>query len=239
MEEIRLNKYIAESGICSRREADKLIQQGLVLDENKNMIEIGSKVSRNTIIYVDGKKLEPRPTLIYIVLNKPRGITCTTELNISGNIIDFVKHDERIFPIGRLDKDSEGLILLTNDGDIVNRILRNKNNHEKEYIVTVNRKITPSFLQKMGNGVRIEDGLTNKCLVEIIDDFTFKIVLTQGMNRQIRKMCEHFEYTVIKLKRIRIMHITIDQLDRGQWRNLTSNELDMLLFLTKDSEKNH
>ena len=238
MELVRLNKYISESGLCSRRQADKLIEAGKVLDENKKVIEIGTKVERGSIVYVDGQKIEKRPDYVYILLNKPRGITCTTEPTVKGNIVDFVNHSERIFPVGRLDKDSEGLIILTNDGDIVNRILRNKNNHEKEYVVQVDRPISNNFIKSLAAGVKIEDGLTNKCIVQKVDNYRFRIVLTQGMNRQIRKMCEAFDYDVVKLERVRIMHITDEGLTRKSWRDLTIDELDEIKKLTSNSANN-
>jgi 23S rRNA pseudouridine2604 synthase len=174
---------------------------------------------------VDGKPLRARPALVYIALNKPVGITCTSEPHIKDNIVDFVGHKERIFPIGRLDKDSEGLILLTNDGDVVNDILRVENAHEKEYIVTVDKPITDAFIKGMSNGVRILGSMTKRCKVIKMDDKTFRIVLTQGLNRQIRRMCAAFDYRVVKLKRIRIMHIELGDLKKGQWRNLTDDEI--------------
>lgn len=227
---MRINNYISSTGLCSRRQADELIKQGRV-KINSNIATIGQKVYPEDRVEVNGKLLKLEKTNIYIALNKPTGITCTTERHIKGNIIDFVNHPERIFPIGRLDKESEGLILLTNDGSIVNEILTNENNNEKDYIVTVNKVITPSFIKGMSNGVKIynpvknEYTVTNQCKVEKINAKTFKITLTQGLNRQIRRMCTHFGYKVVKLKRIRIMNIKLGKLPVGRWRNLTEEEL--------------
>lgn len=234
---MRLNNFISSTGLCSRRQADELIKQGKVT-VNGNMAAIGLTVSPEDKVEVNGKLLKPEQTYVYIALNKPVGITCTTERHISGNIIDFVNHSERIFPIGRLDKDSEGLILLTNDGSIVNEVLMTKNKHEKDYIVTVNKAITPSFIKSMSQGVRIynpvknEYTLTNHCNISTIDTRSFQITLTQGLNRQIRRMCAHFGYTVVKLKRIRIMNIELKNLPVGKWRNLTEKEVETLLATT-------
>ncbi|MDQ2087739.1 pseudouridine synthase [Herbivorax sp. ANBcel31] len=231
---MRINKFISSTGLCSRRQADELVRQGIVKVNNK-IAEIGLTVSPEDKIEVNGKLLKTENTYVYIALNKPVGITCTTERHVSGNIIDFINHSKRIFPIGRLDKDSEGLILLTNDGDIVNKILRNENNHEKEYIVTVNKVINPSFIENMSNGVKIynpvknEYTLTKHCKIEKINSRTFKIILSQGLNRQIRKMCTRFGYKVVSLKRIRIMNIKLDKLSVGAWRNLTQEEIRILL----------
>lgn len=224
---MRINKFISETGICSRREADKLIDAKRVTI-NGRVAELGSTVQPGDDVRIDGNSLGTKKKDVYIVLNKPVGITCTTELHVKGNIIDFVNHPERIFPIGRLDKDSQGLILLTNDGDIVNRILRAENNHEKEYIVTVDKPITTTFLHGMSNGVRILGTVTKHCKVTKISDRVFTIILTQGLNRQIRRMCQAFGYQVRQLQRVRIMNITLGNLKVGQWRNLTSNELKEL-----------
>lgn len=221
---MRINKFISETGICSRREADQWIEQGRVT-VNGQPATLGTRVNESDTVYVDGKPLRARPALVYIALNKPVGITCTSEPHIKDNIVDFVGHKERIFPIGRLDKDSEGLILLTNDGDVVNDILRVENAHEKEYIVTVDKPITEAFIKGMSNGVRILGSMTKRCKVIKMDDKTFRIVLTQGLNRQIRRMCAAFDYRVVKLKRIRIMHIELGDLKKGQWRNLTDDEI--------------
>lgn len=227
---MRLNKFISSTGICSRREADELIKQNKVR-VNGEIATLGYIVDKKDKVEVNGKLLKQKKNDVYIVLNKPVGITCTTERHIEGNIIDFVNYPERIFPIGRLDKDSEGLILLTNDGDIVNEILREENNHDKEYIVTVNKKITPSFINGMSKGVKIYNPvknqytITKKCKVIKINDKTFKIILYQGLNRQIRRMCQKLGYRVVKLQRIRIMNITLKGLLLGKWRYLTEEEL--------------
>ena len=232
----RLNKYISESGFCSRREADKYIEAGVVTIDNVKAT-MGTKVSKGQVVKVNGKLISKIDELVYIALNKPVGITCTTEHKIKGNIVDFVRHEKRIFPIGRLDKDSQGLILLTNDGDIVNKILRAGNNHEKEYIVTVNKPITEEFIKRMGNGVRILGEVTKKCYVKKEAPNVFRIILTQGLNRQIRRMCEALGYEVVKLQRIRIMNINLDGLKIGQWRDLTPKELTKLNELISDSGK--
>lgn len=233
----RINKYLSEIGFCSRREADKMLEHGRITVNGK-VPELGTKVSDDDEILVDGisvRKVEE--THVYIALNKPVGIVCTTDTKRErDNIVEFVNHPKRIFPIGRLDKPSEGLILLTSDGDIVNKILRAKNNHEKEYIVRVDKPITPQFLHKMRNGIPILGTVTSKCEVEQIDTLSFRIILTQGLNRQIRRMCEYLGYEVKKLKRIRIMNIKLD-LPIGKWRDLTAQELAELNALLEDSEK--
>ena len=235
-EEVRLNKYISDTGFCSRREADKLIEENRVkVDGIKATIV--SKVFRGQKVTIDNKELKVENKLIYIALNKPRGITCTTEKKIKGNIVDFINHEKRIFPIGRLDKDSEGLIFLTNDGDIVNKILRAGNNHEKEYIVTVNKNINDKFVRGMANGVPVLDTITKKCYVEKLGKNKFKIVLTQGLNRQIRRMCAYFGYNVIKLERVRIMNVKLDNLKTGSWRYLSEKELKEIIRLTSNSIK--
>ena len=231
-----LNKYISETGLCSRREADKLIKAGNV-KINGVVAKSGNRVEEGDTVTVNGKSLTNKPKPIYIALNKPEGITCTTEQNIRGNIVDFIGHKERIFPIGRLDKPSEGLIFLTNDGDIVNKILRAGNKHEKEYIVSVNKPITPSFLKGMASGVPILETVTKKCKVEQVNTFTFKITLIQGLNRQIRRMCQHFKYEVETLERVRIMNIKLGNLARGKWRYLTQEEMDMILKDVEHSKK--
>lgn len=228
---MRLNKFISSTGICSRRQADELIREQRVTI-NGQIATVGQSVNIDDKVCVDRKLLKQKKNDVYIILNKPRGITCTTERHIEGNIIDFVNHSERIFPVGRLDKDSEGLILLTNDGDIVNKILREENNKKKEYIVTVNKPITQSFIKGMANGVKIynpvrnEYTITKKCELVKIKDNTFKITLSQGLNRQIRRMCSHFGYNVIKLKRVKIMDLTLGNLKIGEWRNLSSEEIE-------------
>ncbi|MFB6365659.1 23S rRNA pseudouridine(2604) synthase RluF [Paenibacillus elgii] len=225
---MRINKYISETGFCSRREADQLIE-GKRVTINSQLAELGSRVSEGDDVRIDGKPVREKTKHVYIALHKPVGITSTTERHVRGNIVDFVGHRERIFPIGRLDKDSEGLILLTNDGDIVNKILRSEHEHDKEYIVTVNKPVTPMFLQGMASGVRILGTVTKPCKVSRIDDRTFRIVLTQGLNRQIRRMSAAFGYEVRRLKRVRIMNIKLAGLPVGQWRDLTPEELDKLM----------
>jgi 23S rRNA pseudouridine2604 synthase len=236
---IRLNKFISESGICSRREADRYIEAGRVII-NKRKAVIGDIVKPGDKVIVNGQQLEPRKgeELIFIALNKPIGITSTTELNVKDNIIQFVNHQQRIFPIGRLDKDSQGLIFLTNNGDLVNKILRAGNNHEKEYIVTVNKPLTEQVISAMAAGVPMLGVTTKKCKIEQINATIFKIILVQGLNRQIRRMCEHFGYEVIKLERIRIMDISLKGLPTGDWRDLTEAEIKNLykLIATSSSE---
>jgi len=236
MELKRLNKAISETGFCSRREADKYIEQGKV-KVNGETAGLGVKVSAKDSISVNGTVVTKEVENIYLVFNKPVGITCTTDTSIKGNIVSFINHPERIFPVGRLDKPSEGLIFMTNDGDIVNKILRSKNNHEKEYIVSVNRKITQTFIDNMRKGVPILGTVTKKCIVRKIDNYTFSIVLTQGLNRQIRRMCAHLGYEVSALKRIRIMNINLGHLKPGKYRSFTSKELKEILRLTEDSSK--
>lgn len=237
MQLTRINKYLSEAGFCSRREADKLIEQGRVTI-NDNIPEMGTKVAENDVVKVDGKTIinqDEKP--VYLAFNKPVGIVCTTDTGVEkDNIIDYINYPKRIFPIGRLDKASEGLIFLTDDGDIVNKILRARNNHEKEYIVTVNRPLTSNFLQRMSMGVPILDTMTKKCEVERLGKFDFKIVLTQGLNRQIRRMCEYLGYEVINLKRTRIMNVVLD-IPTGEWRDFTSQELETLNSMVSVSEK--
>ena len=233
----RINKYLSEVGYCSRREGDRLIQEGKVTINGK-VPEMGTKVEEGDIVCVDGisvKKTDEK--LLYLAFNKPVGIVCTTDTRVEpDNIIDFINYPTRIFPIGRLDKPSEGLIFLTNDGDIVNKILRARNNHEKEYIVTVNKPITKDFVKKMSNGVEILDTVTKPCKVEQIGKNKFRIILTQGLNRQIRRMCEHLEYRVWSLKRVRIMNIKLD-LPVGKLREFTKEEFNELSRLIEDSSK--
>mgnify|MGYP001375366489 FL=1 len=233
----RLNKYFSEIGFCSRRAADKLIEQGRVKVNNQGAL-VGQKITQNDEIKVDGEILNiSKEKQIYLAFNKPVGIVCTTDTRVEkNNIIDFINYPSRIYPIGRLDKPSEGLIFLTNDGDIVNKILRARNNHEKEYIVTVNKPITTDFIFKMSQGIPILNTITRKCFVKQIHKKQFRIVLTQGLNRQIRRMCEHLNYRVIKLKRIRIMNITLD-IDPGKYRELTESEINSIKELVLDSNK--
>jgi 23S rRNA pseudouridine2604 synthase len=233
----RINKYLSEVGYCSRREADKLIDAGRVRINGK-VPELGTKVRPEDEIRVDGRIIQQRETAhVYIALNKPVGIVCTTDTRREkDNIIDYIGHSRRIFPIGRLDKPSEGLIFLTSDGDIVNKILRASNNHEKEYIVTVDKPIHAQFVRQMSEGVPILGTITRKCVVEQIGDKQFRIVLTQGLNRQIRRMCEYLGYEVKKLKRVRIMNVKLD-VPPGEWRYLRSDEMDELNRLVADSRK--
>jgi len=233
----RINKYLSEVGYCSRREADKLIDAGRVT-VNGEVPEVGTKINDDDEVRVDGKLVESTSKgFTYLAFNKPIGIVCTTDTRVEkDNIIDFINYHKRIFPIGRLDKMSEGLIFLTDDGDIVNKILRASNNHEKEYIVTVDQSISQTFLERMRNGVPILDTVTRKCEVEKIDSTTFKIVLTQGLNRQIRRMCEYLGYEVQTLKRVRIMNIKLD-VPTGKYRELTSSEMKELNSLLEDSTK--
>lgn len=238
-EATRINKFLSEMGYCSRRAADKLIEQGRVTINGK-VPEMGTKITVADEVRVDGERIsEPQEKPVYIAFNKPIGIVCTTDTRVEkDNIIDFINYPSRIFPIGRLDKPSEGLILLTNDGDIVNKILRARNKHQKEYIVTVDRPITKVFLEKMANGVPILDRVTRKCEIEEISKFQFRIILTQGLNRQIRRMCEYLGYNVTALKRIRIMNIQLD-VPVGKWRYLSEKELSEINEMISDSTKTH
>jgi 23S rRNA pseudouridine2604 synthase len=226
---VRLNKYISETGICSRREADAWIAAGRVR-VNGEVAVLGTQAQPGDLVEVDGKPVAAqRSGTVYIALNKPVGITCTTERHVPGNIIDYIRHPQRIFPIGRLDKDSEGLILLTNNGDIVNEILREENAHEKEYVVSVDRPVTDDFLFGMAHGVDILDTRTRPCKVRQMGRNVFGIILTQGLNRQIRRMCAAYDYKVRRLQRVRIVNIRVDGIKTGQWRELTDAELRGLL----------
>ncbi|WP_338377847.1 23S rRNA pseudouridine(2604) synthase RluF [uncultured Flavobacterium sp.] len=232
----RINKFLSESGYCSRREADKLIDQGRVTI-NGIVPEMGTKITSKDEVRVDGVLInENTEKRIYLAFHKPVGIECTTNQNVRDNIVDYINYPERIFPIGRLDKASEGLIFMTNDGDIVNKILRARNNHEKEYIVTVNKTITERFIQRMANGIPILDTLTKKCKVEQISKTVFRIILTQGLNRQIRRMCEYLDYEVVALKRTRIINISLD-IPVGKYRDLTEAEITQLNQLIEPSSK--
>lgn len=233
---IRLNKFISESGLCSRREADRFIEQGVVFINNRQAT-IGDMVKAGDRVRVNGHHLEPRQgdETIFIALNKPVGVTSTTEAEVRDNIVQYVNHSKRIFPIGRLDKDSQGLIFLTNNGDMVNKILRAGNNHEKEYIVTVNKPLTEAVITGMANGVPMLGVTTKKCKVQQLSTNVFSIVLIQGLNRQIRRMCEYFGYDVVKLERTRIMNIGLKGLPLGEWRDLTSAEMDLLYAMVADS----
>lgn len=237
MEELkRLNKFIAETGYCSRREADRLIEEGRVTI-NGIVPEMGTKVTPDDEVRIDGRLItEKKDKNVYLAFNKPVGIECTTNLDVRDNIVDYINYPKRIFPIGRLDKASEGLIFMTDDGDIVNKILRARNNHEKEYIVTVNRPITDRFIQRMGSGIPILDTVTRKCHVEQISKYVFKIILTQGLNRQIRRMCEYLDYDVVALKRTRIINISLD-VPVGRYRDLTPAEITELNTLIEPSSK--
>lgn len=234
---IRINKYLSEIGVCSRRGADKLIEAGRVTI-NGEVPEMGTKIKEGDQVQVDGKLVGPtQDKHVYLIFNKPIGIVCTTDTRVEkDNIIDYINYPTRIFPIGRLDKPSEGLIFLTSDGDIVNKILRARNQHEKEYIVSVDKRISEDFIEKMSHGVPILDTITRKCKVEAINSTTFKITLTQGLNRQIRRMCEYLGYEVTTLKRVRIMNISLD-IPVGQWREFTPRELKELNILLEDSAK--
>lgn len=233
---VSLNKYISNTGICSRREADKLIEAGRVTI-NGHPAKKGNRVFEGDMVLIDGKPVQAKPRTLYIAFHKPVGIVCTTDQKEPKNIIRFINHPERLFPVGRLDKASQGLIFLTNDGDIVNKILRAANNHEKEYIVTVNQSITPDFIKKMSRGVPILGTITQKCKVKQLDDFTFNIILTQGLNRQIRRMCAFLDYEVTRLERIRIMNVTLEDLSIGQWRELTKKEIQQIQKLIAGSSK--
>ena len=232
----RLNKFISEKGYCSRREADKLIEDGRVTI-NGIVPQMGTKVKPSDKVCIDGVSInETEEKLVYLAFNKPEGIECTTNIDVPDNIIDYIDYPTRIFPVGRLDKYSSGLILLTNDGEIVNKILRARNNHDKEYLVKVDRPISKEFIKQMGNGVPILETVTRKCRVEKITSFTFKIILTQGLNRQIRRMCSFLDYEVVELKRMRILNISLD-LPLGQYRDLEEEELAELQLLIAESSK--
>lgn len=231
-----LNKFISSTGICSRREAEKLITAGRVTINGKPT-QLGNRVFDGDIVKIDGRALKTKPKTLYIAFNKPIGIVCTTDSKERNNIIKYINHPERLFPIGRLDKPSEGLIFLTNDGDIVNKILRAGNNHEKDYLVTVDKPITDDFIKKMSNGIPILGTVTQKCKVIKVSAKVFQIVLTQGLNRQIRRMCEYLGYEVTKLKRTRIMNVNLDKLAIGQWRELTSVELTEINRMVTSSSK--
>ena len=239
MQLTRINKYLSEAGFCSRREADKLIDQGRVTI-NGDVPEMGTKVAPGDIVRVNGKTIinqDEKP--VYIAFNKPVGIVCTTDSGVEkDNIIDFINYPKRIFPIGRLDKASEGLIFLTNDGDIVNKILRASNNHEKEYVVTVNKPISSTFIDRMGMGISILDTVTKKCEVERLGNYDFRIVLTQGLNRQIRRMCEALDYEVTSLKRVRIMNVLLD-IPVGEWRDISEEELNTINEMVTNSIKTY
>ena len=230
----RINKYISDSGLCSRREADKLVEKGLVFI-NGEKAEVGSKVDVDDKVEVDGKLIEVNSERVYLAFNKPTGVTCTTDLRDEDNIIDYIGYNERIFPIGRLDKMSEGLIFLTNDGDIVNKILRAGNLHEKEYVVKIDKDVSEDFVNKMSSGVKILGQVTSPCKVERKSNHSFRIVLTQGLNRQIRRMCEALGAKVKKLKRVRIMNVGLEGIKCGEWRYLTEAEMSEIIEVTENS----
>jgi 23S rRNA pseudouridine2604 synthase len=232
---VRLNKAISDSGFCSRREADTFIEQGRVTI-NGEKAGLGERVMPGDEVRVDGELISKNVAEVFIMLNKPVGITCTTDTRFKDNVIDFINHPERIFPVGRLDKPSEGLLLLTNDGNIVNKILRAGNKHEKEYIVKVDRPVTDEFLKRMGSGIPILDTVTKRCKVERLSRFEFRIFLVQGLNRQIRRMCEYLGYEVVALQRVRIMNLRLGDLPVGEWRELSPEELRILKEAVKDSD---
>lgn len=230
---MRLNKYLSDVGVCSRREADRWIEAGRVFVDGK-MAVMGQKVRTEQSVWVDGKPIRKEEGKVLLAFNKPKGIVCTTSKKEKNNIIDYLNYGKRIYPIGRLDKDSEGLILLTNQGELVDKILRGSNYHEKEYIVTVNKKLTPEFIRAMGKGVPILDVITRPCEIEAIGPRTFRIILTQGLNRQIRRMCEYFDYRVIELQRVRVMNIHLGKLKTGTYRKIIGTELKEMLTLLEE-----
>ena len=234
MMEIRLNKYLSEAGVCSRREADRLIESGKVTVEGKRA-ETGMKITEGQVVCVGKQQVKPKDEMVLLAVNKPVGIVCTEEKREKNNIIQFLKYPTRITYIGRLDKDSEGLLLMTNNGDIINKMMRAGNEHEKEYKVTVNKPVTDEFIEKMANGVPILDTVTRKCKVEKIGKFKFKIILTQGLNRQIRRMCEYLGYKVTRLERVRVMNIHLGNLKPGEYRAVTEKEIAELYELIKHS----
>ena len=235
-EQLRINKYLSSIGYCSRREADRLLEQGKIQVDGHTAF-VGERITKEQYITVNGIPVGEKPREIVIAFNKPKGIVCTSSVKEKNNIVDYLHFPTRIYPVGRLDKDSEGLILLTNDGELGNEILRARNFHEKEYIVTVNRPVTDEFLRGMAGGVPILDTITRKCKVEKLDKRKFRVVLTQGLNRQIRRMCEYFDYRVVKLVRVRIMNIKLGDLPVGKYRDLTHQEWEGLLALLSESGK--
>lgn len=230
--ETRINKFLSESGVCSRRAADKLIEEGRVLVDGVVAV-MGTKVQEGQSVTVDGKEINKEEEQIIVVLNKPVGIVCTAEKKEKNNVIDFINYPKRIFPVGRLDKDSQGLLLLTNDGNLMNDILKASNGHEKEYIVTVDKMVTPEFIKGMSSGVPVLDRITSPCFVEALGEKKFRIILTQGLNRQIRRMCEFFGYNVVKLERIRIMNLRLEGLKIGEYRPISQDEREKLYKLIK------
>lgn len=234
-ESMRLNKYLSDAGVCSRREADRLIDEGKVLVNGKPAVT-GMRVTDNDRVMVNNKPVKRSEEKILLLMNKPRGIICTSQKKERPNVIEFLNYPQRIYPVGRLDKESEGLLLLTNNGDLVNRIMRAGNFHEKEYVVTVDKPIDQNFVKSMSRGVPILDTVTRPCKVKMINEKTFRIILTQGLNRQIRRMCEYLGYEVVRLKRIRIMNLKLDGLKVGAYRHITENEWHALMELLKDSD---
>jgi len=233
---IRLNKYLSDAGVCSRREADRLIEQGkITVDEQP--ATLGMKIVPSQKILLDGKSFSPDEEKVLLLVNKPQGIECTTQKRVKNNIVEFVSYPVRVYPVGRLDKDSEGLLLMTNEGSLVNKMMRAGNYHEKEYIVSVDRPVTGDFIRQMRQGVPILDTITRKCKVEKINSKCFRIILTQGLNRQIRRMCEYFGYRVTKLKRIRILNLTLDELPVGKYRKATQEEWEKLWTLLENSSQ--
>lgn len=232
--EIRLNKFLSEAGVCSRREADRLIESGRVTVDGKRA-ETGMKITDSQVVRVGKKEIRQKNEMVLLAVNKPVGIVCTEEKREKNNIINFLKYPTRVTYIGRLDKDSEGLLLMTNNGDIINKMMRSGNQHEKEYKVTVNKPITPGFIEKMANGVPILDTVTRKCKVEMIGKYKFRIILTQGLNRQIRRMCEYLGYKVIQLQRVRVMNIELGNLRPGEYRKVSEAEIAELYEMIKDS----
>ncbi|MGN0160678.1 MAG: pseudouridine synthase [Lachnospiraceae bacterium] len=234
--ETRINKYLSEAGVCSRRAADLMIEEGRVTVDGVPA-QMGAKVLDGQCVCVDGKPISKEEEQVILLFHKPVGIVCTAEKREKNNVIDYLGYPKRIYPVGRLDKDSEGLLLLTNDGDLMNRILKAANGHEKEYIVTVDKKITPEFIRGMSGGVPVLERMTNPCPVTEINEHTFNIVLTQGLNRQIRRMCEYFGYSVVKLKRIRIMNLRLDGIRKGEYRSITDKErMELEKMIKRDSE---
>lgn len=233
--DVRINKFLSEAGVCSRRKADQLIAQGRVTVDGL-VAEMGSKVTEGQRVCVDGRIIEKNEEPVVLLFHKPVGIVCTAEKREKNNVIDYLHYPQRIFPVGRLDKDSEGLLLLTNDGDLMNQILKAANGHEKEYIVTVDQKITKEFIRKMSLGVPVLDRITNPCTVTMMNEHTFRIILTQGLNRQIRRMCEYLGYRVVSLKRVRIMNLHLDGIRKGEYRKITGQEYAQLKNLLKKDD---
>ena len=233
---VRINKFISDSGFCSRREADRIIEEGRVTVDGVTAVT-GMTVSEEQDVRIDGKRLNTGKGTILIAVNKPKGIVCTTESKEKDNIVDFIGFRERIYPIGRLDKDSEGLILMTNNGDLVNKMMRSRYDHEKEYVVTVHKPITKTFVEKMSSGIPVLGTMTKRCFIERIGSKKFRIILTQGLNRQIRRMCEHLGYEVTSLKRVRILNIMLGDLKEGEHRNVTKEERKALFEMIKDSDE--